>query len=293
MGLLNYIEDEPSLFSGGFLRDGYDPSSMPQGGQAGAVVSRYQPPEPIEASLASPPRSGLPQAAIPTNQLPVVEVTADRSPPVADEGSSALGVAKALGTGFEKGAIGLVGLPGDAVGLGRRLLGYETTDTPYLGSEHLQKLYEENVHGFYKPKGTAEEYAETLGGLLPGFALGEGALLGASKAARYFPSAAARVKRFLQAGQPSGTERFLTRVVSPAALSEAAGQYYKGTEQEKRARMLGAFVGGSGAGLASAGLAGLPNGLWSAVYSNALRGAMKAKTAEAQDARRRRERDAQ
>lgn len=204
-----------------------------------------------------------------------------------------LGVAKALGTGIEKGAIGFFGIPGDVAGLGRRLLGYETTDTPYLGSEHLRKLYESNVHGLYKPKGTAEEYAETLGEFMPGFLLGEGALVGASRAARYFPNAAARVTKFVQAGQPSRTERFVTRVAAPAAVSEAAGQYYKGTDQEKYARMLGAFMGSSGAGLIAARRAGWPNGLWGAVGSNALRGGMKAETAEGQDARRRREREAQ
>ena len=313
MGILNYIEDEPPLF-GGILRAGYDPSSVLQSGQGNDVIPQYPPPLLIDASVVN--QSGRPRVVIPGNRLATVEVTADRSPPTNEENSAggigkafetvlargttslinlpsdAQGLAKAFGSGVVKGATGLFGAPGDAIGLGKRALGYKVDSAPFLGSEHLQKLFETHVHELHKPEGTAEEAAETLGGFMPGFLLGEGALLGASKAATYMPKVAARVTKLIQAGQPSLTQRFLTRVVPPAALSEAAGQYYKGTDKEKHARMLGAFVGGSGAGLARAGMAGLPNGLWSAVYSNALRGALKAETAEGQDARRRREREA-
>jgi hypothetical protein len=73
---------------------------------------------------------------------------------------------------------------------------------------------------------------------------------------------------------------------------KGAAQYYKGTDQEKYARMIRAFLGGGGAGLATAAHAGLPNGVRGALYSSLFRGAMKAKTAEGHDAQRRSEREA-
>lgn len=135
------------------------------------------------------------------------------------EGSSASGIAKSFGAGVGKSLVGLAGIPGDAFGAARRLLGDNLTQNPAFGSANIQKAVEGYTGEFYKPKGTLESGAETIGEFFPSMIGGPGTLGG----------------------------KFATRVVAPALASEAAGQLAKGTDLEPYARVAGAVGGGMAA----------------------------------------------
>ncbi len=133
-----------------------------------------------------------------------------------EDASSVSGVAKSFGVGLAKGAISLAGLPGDAVGLGRNLLGYESSGNPSFGSANIQKMIEGYTGPFYKPRGVIEQGFQTVGEFAPAAVGGPGSL----------------------------AARFATRALAPALASETAGQLTKGTDAEPYARLGGALAGG-------------------------------------------------
>lgn len=139
---------------------------------------------------------------------------------------------KSAGVGVAKGAIGLLGLPGDAAELGARgidratryiggKLGIDVKPRedrpPTYGSSDIQNAVEARTGEFYKPQTTTGEYAQTVGEFAPGLIGGGGV------------GALAR--------------RGITQVLAPALASEAAGQYTKGTDSEPYARIGGAVAG--------------------------------------------------
>lgn len=149
-----------------------------------------------------------------------------------EESSTALGTAKALGTGVLKGGISLAGLPGDIrekladigekFGVSRKLVSGAVGALPLMGapsSEQLKGTIEGATGPLYQPKGTTEEVAQTVGEFLPG-------LIG---------------------GPETIAAKLGTRVLAPALASEAAGQITKGTEAEPYARAIGGLVGTGGA----------------------------------------------
>lgn len=144
------------------------------------------------------------------------------------EGPSAVvDVARSLPGGVAKGVTGLVGGPSSLMNLasnvGRKLTGREWVDdadpaaATFMGiptTGQLNKAVSAPFDGFYLPRTTAGEYAETGASFLPA-ALFPGSL----------PMRAARV-------------------AVPAGASEAAGQFTKGTPIEPYARFGGALLGG-------------------------------------------------
>lgn len=165
-----------------------------------------------------------------------------QSPAAAPEmsyGETAADVAKSLGTGVVRGAIGLAGMPADIgrglASLGVRGVGYlvgadqeklaadvaraqevmsKMGTAPPTSAEITQNV--ERVTGpLYTPRGTAGEFAETVG--------------------EFVPSAIAG---------PGGLVRKAAMAVVPGAASEAAGQAAEGTVYEPAARIAGGIVGG-------------------------------------------------
>lgn len=144
---------------------------------------------------------------------------------------TAADVAQALPTGIIKGAIGLVGLPGDAARLlgkgadaaaeyltGQELPAGFKANAPAasVGAERLARDFERATGDLYKPQTVAGKFAHTVGEFVPG--AGRGALNQARFGA------------------------------APAIASEAAGQLTEGTAVEGPARALTAVaVGGLGA----------------------------------------------
>jgi hypothetical protein len=144
-----------------------------------------------------------------------------------------------LGTGIVRGTAGLIGLPAD---IGRGLANLAIQGGGYLVGADQAKLAEEaaraealmsgrtmaaptsaevmrgveSVTGpMYTPRGTAGEFAETIG--------------------EFVPSALAG---------PGGVVRKTAMAVVPGAMSEAAGQATEGTVYEPAARIAGGIVGG-------------------------------------------------
>lgn len=144
-------------------------------------------------------------------------------------------VAKSLGVGVGKGAIGLAGLGGDAwslieAGMTKAGLDPETVaaaktalhGVPAIGSllsgptsGQIQKTVEGVTGDFYKSQTTAGKYAQTIGEFAPG------ALVG-----------------------PGGLARRAVSTVAAGLGSEAAGQATEGTAFEPYARVAGAVAGG-------------------------------------------------
>ena len=176
----------------------------------------------------------------------------DATPAAAPEmsyGETAAGVAKSLGTGIVRGTAGLIGMPAD---IGRGLVNLAFQGGGYLIGADQAKLAEdaakaealmsgrtmaaptsaevmrgvENVTGpMYTPRGTAGEFAETIG--------------------EFVPSAIAG---------PGGLVRKTAMAVAPGVASEAAGQLMEGTPYETAARIAGGIAGG----VAAAGRGGGP-----------------------------------
>src|SRR6185437_3658519 len=175
----------------------------------------------------------------------------------AADGSSAVGMAKSLGSGLAQGAIGLAGLPGDMGALAKRV-GDKLPDIPSPSSDtvlgrlaqflkdesaksanlpaaqgsgdlpgsyvpptsaQLQGSVEKATGPFYQPQGTAENIASKVGQFAPG-------LIG---------------------GPETLATKVLTRVVAPAVASEAAGKLAEGTAAQPYAELAGALTGAAGA----------------------------------------------
>lgn len=77
------------------------------------------------------------------------------------------GVGKAFGAGLASGAIRLAGIPGDIVAAGGQLLGDQSREPSFLGTDHLRQLIQSQTGPFYKPRGELEEGAEALGEATP------------------------------------------------------------------------------------------------------------------------------
>jgi hypothetical protein len=165
-----------------------------------------------------------------------------QSPAAAAEptyGETAMDVAASLGTGVVRGAAGLIGMPAD---IGRGLANLAIQGGGYLIGADQAKLAEaaakseafasgrtlaaptsagvmrgiESVAGpMYTPRGTAGEFAETIGELVPTAVMG-----------------------------PGGVVRKAAMAVVPGVASEAAGQAAEGTPYETVARIAGGLVGG-------------------------------------------------
>lgn len=157
--------------------------------------------------------------------------------------STAMDVLKSAGVGVGKGAIGLMGLFGDASNLGAAgiekasnyvsdKLGIERYKPPMDRSQSIlnkiptsadiQGAIENNVtRKFYEPQTTAGRYAQSAGEFLPSAAIG-----------------------------PGGPIAKIVSAIGGGLGSEAAGDYTKGSELEPYARIAGGIVGG----LAPAGL---------------------------------------
>jgi hypothetical protein len=165
---------------------------------------------------------------------PVVEQAPEPS-----YGEKAMDMAKSLGTGVVRGAIGLAGMPAD-IGRGLGKLGMQGVG--YLVGADQEKLAAnidraqnvmssmgtapptsaeltgrlEQVTGpLYTPRTTAGEYARTIGEFIPAAVAG-----------------------------PGGVVRKAAMAVVPGTLSEAGGQLMEGTPYETAARVAGGIVGG-------------------------------------------------
>lgn len=179
---------------------------------------------------------------------------AARAAPEMTYGEQAMDIAKSLGTGVVKGVTYAAGMPAD---IGRTLGEYAIRGGGYLmgadpekmerdiarareitssravlappTSEELASAYQGVFGDFYQPRGTAGEYAETIGEFVPAAIAG-----------------------------PGGIIRKTVTAVVPGAASEAAGQAVRGTaleDLEPVARIAAGVVGG---GLASIGAKGAP-----------------------------------
>lgn len=158
-------------------------------------------------------------------------MTNEQADPVSD-------VAKSTVAGVGRGAIGVLGAPGDigslvsrgaeAIGVPesvRGVVGRAVGNHPVLApfargptSQQLQSSVEQNITGeFYKPQTTAGKYAGAVGEFAPG------ALIPASRLGR------------------------VANVVAPAVASETAGLATEGTAAEPYARAGGALLGGAAA----------------------------------------------
>jgi hypothetical protein len=131
--------------------------------------------------------------------------------------------ARSIPGGLAKGAAAVAGLPGDLGQLGDRALDYVTgahvadfKDPTRVQSSDVNRALSAPTGGYYQPKTTAGNYAETI--------------------ASFAPAAVG--------GEASIASRLLTRVAAPAVASEAAGQATAGTEFEPYARAGAAIVTG-------------------------------------------------
>jgi hypothetical protein len=150
---------------------------------------------------------------------------APQRPAYSSVGDAVVGGAKALGTGFAQGMVGLATLPGNLETLGRAAINTgagafgiapPVSPEPWAINYNDAKSRLEAKHGqFYKPQTTAEEYLRTFGEFAPA-AMGGGASAGAK----------------------------LAQVAAPAVLSETAGQLTKGGSYEPLARAAGGLFGG-------------------------------------------------
>ncbi|MEN6400654.1 MAG: hypothetical protein ABFD94_01815 [Armatimonadia bacterium] len=154
-------------------------------------------------------------------------------------GEKAADVAASLGTGIVRGTAGLIGMPAD---IGRGAANLLIRGGGYLVGANQEKLAQdaaraetlmsgqtiaapttaevmggvERVTGpMYTPRGTAGEYAQSIG------EFGASALAG-----------------------PGGAVRKAAMAVVPGVMSEAAGQATEGTAYEPAARLVGGVVGG-------------------------------------------------
>lgn len=151
--------------------------------------------------------------------------------------NDAMGLGKSLGTGMVEGAWDLVRLPFTAAELSDSVMHRiapddvpDPADNPVYGWFRDTR---ENISGaLYQPQNTFEEYARTIGTMVPGAVAIPGSI-------------------------PGNLVRY---GVLPGVASEAAGQMTEGTAFEPYARMAGAILGGT-AGMAthspSASMAGL------------------------------------
>lgn len=148
--------------------------------------------------------------------------------------NSLAGSAKALGTGVAEGAIGLAGLPADAINLAARgvdyLAGTHAADAlsglNKFGSENIKHAIESQYGELPKPQTTAEKYLHSIGSFAPAALTGPGGI----------------------------ARRIATNVIAPGVASEAAGQLAEGTGYEPVARVAGALGGGIAASKAAQAL---------------------------------------
>lgn len=158
-------------------------------------------------------------------------------------GASALGLAKQLGVGVAKGAIGTAGLiplASDALhSVANKYLidpvlnatigksAEPTTEPPpnvnrMFSPAGIQSGVESIIGPFRQPQNTGEKYADMIGQFAPGIMGGGGGLV----------------------------RRVLTQVAAPAVASEAAGEATEGTASEPYARVAGALIAPTALGAA-------------------------------------------
>ena len=181
---------------------------------------------------AQPAAPAAPAAPAPMAEKPAIAAPAADVMP-ADAESRVLGLMKAGGVGVAKGAIGLAGLVpmlSDLAHTGANKFLFDPLfnaisgprkDAPMppdinklASPDSIEHGIEKVTGDFYKPKNTAEEYAQTIGSFLPGAIGGPGSV---------------------------GT-RLITQAILPGAASEAAGQATKGTMFEAPARIGAAIL---------------------------------------------------
>lgn len=154
-----------------------------------------------------------------------------------EQADPALDVMKSAGSGVAKGALNVLGAPGDIgsmVSRGAQAIGVPESVRNAAGtamsalpmtrpfargatSQDLQNQVEQVTGEFYKPQTTAGKYAHSVGEFVPG------ALIPATKLGR------------------------VANVVAPGVASEAAGQATEGTAAEPYARAGAALLGGAAA----------------------------------------------
>lgn len=183
-------------------------------------------------TLDKPGNAGLPPG------FALDEPAAEQAPGMT-WGETAADVAASLGTGIVRGTAGLIGMPAD---IGRGAANLLIRGGGYLVGADQEKLAQdaaraetlmsgqtiaaptsaevmggvERVTGpMYTPRGTAGEYAQSIG------EYGISALAG-----------------------PGGVVRKTAMAVVPGVMSEAAGQATEGTAYEPAARLIGGVVGG-------------------------------------------------
>ena len=191
----------------------------------------YQAPQPGTMD-GNPTRITIrPPGAIDVSKLSDEELKAAHG---ASLGDTLGDIAKSAGVGLAKGAIGLVGLPGDITELGARGLDYATQgigsllgqdiasrpqQEPLAGSAQIQRGVENLIGPLYEPRTILGKYAQTAGEFLPAMVGGPETIL----------------------------TKMMSRVAAPALASETAGQLTQGTAAEPFARIGGALASGAGA----------------------------------------------
>lgn len=150
--------------------------------------------------------------------------------------SAFVDAARAIPGGIAKGIASVAGLPGSVSDLmssgldylGNKIMGanISTAKSPFSGSA-LEEYAGKPTGGYYEPKTTLGQYAQT--------------------AAEFAPAAFG--------GEASLAERALGRVLAPAITSETLGRATKGRPYEGAARLAGAVLGGSPASVLAGGRA--------------------------------------
>jgi hypothetical protein len=135
-----------------------------------------------------------PDGATKEQAFQILQQSLGAAPPPAENGSTLGGIAKSAGVGAAEGLIGMAGIPGDLLQLGLNAIG-DNKPASGFGSQAIKKKVEQYTGEFYKPQGTAEQYAQTAGNFLP-------AVIG---------------------GPETLATKLATRVAIPAAASEVAG----------------------------------------------------------------------
>ena len=151
-------------------------------------------------------------------------------------------------SGLVNGVTGFAGLPGmlqqaegALAGKALNAMGFPNAaesvrNAPFLPTpETLNGLIEKVMGPLYKPTTTAGQYAQTAAEFAPGAAIG-----------------------------PGGLVRKIMETVVPAALSETAGQYTKGTPAEPYARLAGGLAGNLGNAAVAARADAPTRAIWSA-----------------------------
>jgi hypothetical protein len=141
-------------------------------------------------------------------------------------------------TGTAKGAMGLAGLPGDIEDLSRR-----------VGAWAKNKVTPQTLSGLITgPQDPGHGYLPTSRDVTESFNQSVGPLRDPTTTTdRYLQAFGEFTPAGLGSGAGNIARKALTNVAAPAAVSEYAGESFKGSEMEPWARALGAGVGGAAA----------------------------------------------